>query len=172
MTITSIPPPLNHPVIGTNGMVTVPWASYFRALTVYVQNGGYMLQSTYDPAGSGVVDNSDALDGQPGSYYLDLANATGALSIGQTEWNVESVTADVTAAAGDFIDADATSAAINVTMPNAAVNLGKSICVRKSDSSGNSVTMTGPINGASSQVITIQYTAIVVVSNGAEWCIV
>jgi hypothetical protein len=172
MTITSIPPPLNHPVIGTNGMVTVPWASYFRALTVYVQNGGYMLQSTYDPAASGVVDNSDALNGQPGSYYLDLGNATGSLAVGNIEWNIVSATANVTAEAGDFVDVDATSAAVTVTIPNAAANLGKSICVRKSDASGNSVTMSGAINGATSQTISVQYTAIVIASNGSEWCII
>jgi len=39
--------------------------------------GGDMLKSTYDTDNNGVVDDSEKLGGQAGSYYLDRANHTG-----------------------------------------------------------------------------------------------
>lgn len=32
--LSGIPPPLQNPMLGQNGLVTVPWASYFRALAI------------------------------------------------------------------------------------------------------------------------------------------
>lgn len=44
--------------------------------------GGDMLKATYDNSGTdGVVDNSEALGGQAGSYYLDRTNHTGSQAI-------------------------------------------------------------------------------------------
>ena len=39
--------------------------------------GGDMLKSVYDQDNDGVVDNSEALSGQSGAYYLNRANHTG-----------------------------------------------------------------------------------------------
>ena len=36
-----------------------------------------MLRSTYDTANNGVVDNSEALNGQNAAYYLSRTNHTG-----------------------------------------------------------------------------------------------
>jgi len=173
MALGNIPPPLQHPVIGRDGLVTVTWASYFRELAVTVDNAGFMLQSTYDPTSSGSVNDSDELGGQPGSYYLDLTNATGYLPVGQSQWHVRAITASATSAVGDFCDVDATAAAVVITMPAAAGNSGLAVAVRKNDTTANTVTVSAAsINGSATQVITAQYTAIVMVSNGSEWCIV
>ena len=40
-----------------------------------------MTKLVYDTDNSGVVDNSELLAGQAGSYYLDRANHTGSLAI-------------------------------------------------------------------------------------------
>jgi len=172
MAIARIPPPLSHPILGPNGLVTVPWAEYFRAMAIGVDNAGYMRQSVYDPSGSGVVNDSSALQGQSGSYYLALENATGLLPYGQTQWNIRPVTADATAAAGDFIDVDSTGGNVDVTLPDPASNYGASVAVRRADGGANTVAMIGAINGASSFSLTAQYTTIVVVSVGYEWAIV
>ncbi len=42
--------------------------------------GGDMFKSTYDTGNNGVVDNAEALGGQPGSYYNDAANLTGTIA--------------------------------------------------------------------------------------------
>lgn len=41
---------------------------------------GDMTKAVYDTGDNGIVDNSELLEGQPGSYYLDLANATGTIA--------------------------------------------------------------------------------------------
>jgi hypothetical protein len=40
-------------------------------------SGGDMYRSTYDTDNNGIVDNAEALNGQPPSYYLDRVNHTG-----------------------------------------------------------------------------------------------
>lgn len=45
-----------------------------------INSANIMYTDTYDPSKTGVVQDSSRLNGQPGSYYLDLANATGLLS--------------------------------------------------------------------------------------------
>ena len=75
-------PPINHPVIGMNGLITPVWAEFFLKLANSSTLGGYMLKSTYDPTNSRSVVDSDKLGGELPSYYLDLANHTGSLRIG------------------------------------------------------------------------------------------
>ena len=174
MALGTIPPPLSHPVIDAAGLMTRPWLMYFQALAGGTDSSlsGYMLKSVYDPTNAGIVADSDKLDGQHGSYYLDLGNATGSMAAVRFSWNVRLLTGSELATAGDFCDCDASSSAITVTMPDPTANTGKMVAVRKSDSSANAVTISGAINGATSQVLTVQYTAILMASNGLEWCIV
>ena len=163
-----IPPPIQHPMLGSNGLVTVPWASYFRSLAIAVDSG-YMLKSVYDPGDTGSVVDSDELNGQPGSYYLDLSNHTGSLSAQLLSWNVRVMTASATAVAGDFCDVDASGGAVSVTLPSVGGNVGRMIAVSKADSSANAVTIIGTVNGTVNPTLTVQYTCALMVSNGTEW---
>jgi len=102
----------------------------------------------------------------------NLSTATGMLGMDQVEWTTRNLTASDSAVSGDFCDVNATSGAIVITLPTAVGKSGQSIAVRKNDATANTVTVSGTINGSASQVIAVQYTALVMVSNGTEWCIV
>lgn len=60
MPLNLIPPPLQHPVIGPNGMVTVAWASYFRSLSTAID--GEFAGLTAADIGLGNVQNVDQTD--------------------------------------------------------------------------------------------------------------
>ena len=86
-----------------------------------------------------------------------------------------SVTADYTVTINDsFLAVDATAGAVTVTLAPAAEFIGKRITIKKIDSSANAVTVSGSetIDGAATQVITVQYDAICVMSDGTESWIV
>lgn len=74
------------------------------------------------------------------------------------------------------IFADATSGSIIITLPLAAgANTGYKFYIKRIDGSGNTVTIarsgSDTIDGQASQTLDLQYTAIAVVSNGANWFI-
>lgn len=162
-------PPIQQPMIGANGLITPVWTEFFLRLVSQQQGSGYMLKSVYDPTGSGSVVDSDKLDGELPSYYLDLGNHTGSLRLSNVDWNVRSVVYDVTAVAGDFCDVDASSGAVSVTLPDPAANVGKMVAVAKADSSANAVTLVGKVNGATNPTISSQYGIVSVVSVDTEW---
>ena len=74
------------------------------------------------------------------------------------------------------LDCDATSAQVNITLPDATTNPCRLIVFRKSDASGNNVVVTGAssqtINGSSSFSLTSQYEVKRIVSDGSNWIIV
>lgn len=85
--------------------------------------------------------------------------------------------ADYTALNTDeFINVDASGAARTITLPTAVGFTNKIFNIRKSDSSGNTVTVnttsSQTINGALTQVISAQYVVLSVRSDGANWMII
>lgn len=82
---------------------------------------------------------------------------------------VRVLTADADLRLNEFADVDATAGDVTITLPDAASNAGRMCGVAKNDSSGNSVIVTGSINGAASATITMQYTALWFISVGSEW---
>ena len=68
---------------------------------------------------------------------------------------------------------DATGAAFTVTLPAAATVSGASISVKKTDSSGNAVTIDGngaeTIDGATTLALSTQYEAVTLWSDGSNW---
>ncbi len=86
------------------------------------------------------------------------------------------VTTTATITNESFVLADATSAAFTITLPTAASTPNKPISIKKTDASGNSVTIDGDsaetIDGATTQVLTGQYDSITIVSDGTEWWII
>jgi len=68
---------------------------------------------------------------------------------------------------------DATAANHTVNLPDATINSGVRLRVVKTDATANTVTLdafsTQTINGALTQVINNQFTALTVISDGTEW---
>lgn len=74
------------------------------------------------------------------------------------------------------IAGDATSGNITITLPDATGCVGRRYDVIKIDSSANTVaiatTSSQTINGSTTKLISTQYTAFTVISNGANWWII
>lgn len=96
----------------------------------------------------------------------------------QSRTGIVTVTAAYTVPANIFyVRADVTSAGFTVTLPAAAKRDGRQICVKKIDSSGNTLTVgvTGSdtIDGAATKTTATQYVSWVFISNGnAGWEII
>ena len=95
----------------------------------------------------------------------------GALAPGRSVTSSKTLDADY-----GLILANATTAAITLTLPAAADYVGKRYEVKKIDSSSNTVTLDGnaseTIDGATTQVITFQYDSPLIESDGTEWWII
>lgn len=87
---------------------------------------------------------------------------------------VESITADHTAVHGTVILADASGGGLTVTLPEGLSS--RSVIVKKTDSSGNAVTVTTSgtedIDGGGDRTITGQYVSREFVSDGSDYYIV
>lgn len=88
---------------------------------------------------------------------------------------VRAITATATVATGDyFIEANATGGNITVNLP--ALETGRMIIVKKTDASANTVTLDGSgaetIDGAATNVITVQYAAIKIIGGATQWLII
>jgi ribosomal protein S4E len=82
-----------------------------------------------------------------------------------------------TAAIGDHvITCDASGGAFTVTLPAASGVAGRIYHIKKTDSSGNAVTVDGnsseTIDDALTQVINVQYDSMMIICTGSEWFIV
>ncbi len=104
-------------------------------------------------------------------YVMDLAGAAGTLPVGSIRWNVRVLTADATAAVGDFCDCDTTGGDVDVTLPDPTlpVNVGREIMCGKSYSGANDMTIIGTVSGVVNPTYAAQYSQVVLVSNGVEW---
>lgn len=71
---------------------------------------------------------------------------------------------------------NATGGAVTVTLPTAVENEGRKIFVKKTDASGNAVTVDGngseTIDGAANVSLPAQYDAVFIYCNGVSWDII
>jgi hypothetical protein len=76
----------------------------------------------------------------------------------------------------DVVLVDASGGARTVNLPTAVGNTGATITVKKTDSSGNAVTVdpngSQTVDGASTHALSSQYAKVTVVSDGANWAVV
>lgn len=82
------------------------------------------------------------------------------------------VTASLTPSLEDeVLCVDASAGAVILTLPDVRRASGKRYDVKKTDASGNTVTVSSPANidGATTYVISVQYASVTVVSDGATW---
>ncbi len=127
----------------------------------------------FDLLHHGAAVQASAPDPVTGKLWLDTS-ATG--SIGRTV-TIRTVTADTTLVDSDVVVlCNGTSPGITITLPTAVGREGKIFYVKKIDSSGNSVTIEGDgsetIDNQLFQLLSSQYDAVEVVSDGSEWWII
>ena len=94
--------------------------------------------------------------------------------LGAFAQNIRTVTANATVTTSDrTIFCDATSGAIIITLPPVADAVSFEVNIKKTDSSANTVTIAGSgsetIDDSTTAVITVQYEAVTVHSDGIEW---
>lgn len=147
----------------TNGQTKVTVGAGGHA----IQDEGVAVTSrpTLDFVGTGVTVTDDATNAK--TIITVPGGTTGA-------GTVRLVSAAATAANGEIILADATTAAFAVTLPTATS--GHTVRVKKIDSSANAVTVDGAgadvIDNEATFVLANQYDAIQVVADGTKWWVV
>ena len=106
------------------------------------------------------------------------SNGSGALSFTSAVVTYLAKTADYTVTTGDAgtdcqITVDASGGSRTITLYAASSNSGRQVKVKKIDSSANTVTIDGnsseTIDGATTQVISAQYTSLSLVCDGSNW---
>ena len=111
---------------------------------------------------------------------IDSINVSGSISsttivvTGSTQLKVTTATTSATLdTTYYYVNADATSGAIVLTLPTAIGISGTVYIVKKTDSSANTVTITPfgaqTIDGVANEVISAQYDSISIISDGANW---
>lgn len=106
-----------------------------------------------------------------------INSARGRLADLEAPFSSRTVTTSDTLTPADFlILADATAGALTVTLPVAANSRGALIVTKKTDASGNAVTVAGDgsetIDGAANVSLASQYDAVTVACDGSGWWIV
>lgn len=109
------------------------------------------------------------------SALLAAADAAAARSaLGVSYAVTASKTTTYTAVPGDVIPCDATGGAFTVNLP-AASGVVQSISIKKTDASINAVTIDGngaeTIDGAATRLLSTQYEAVTLWSNGTNWLV-
>ena len=106
------------------------------------------------------------------------SNGSGTLSFTSAVVTYLAKTADYTVTTGDAgtdcqITVDASGGGRTITLYPASGNSGRQVKVKKIDSSANTVTIDGnsseQIDGATTQVISAQYTSLSLVCDGSNW---
>lgn len=139
-----------------------------------VGNHSLMLRGSGDLADIFIADGE--LVGRPIGGNLGPVTRTEAREIVGTDV-LSAKTANYTIVSTDsVIICDATAGSFTITLPAASSVTGRKYHIIKIDSTGNTVTLDGDgvetINDATTQVLTVQYESITVVSDAAEWWVI
>ncbi len=98
-----------------------------------------------------------------------VQNLVPSVVIGSIQYNIVSTATNVTAAYGDWVEADASGGLLLVTLPNPATTPGALVGVAKTDSSGNIVRLVGTVNGVANYDLVAQDETATLVAIGAYW---
>ena len=141
------------------------WATVFLG-----SDGDVAGTATIADGSDGVVKTSAAVSG------LLAATTTAGMrtAVGAAYAVTASKTTTYTAVPGDVIPCDATGGAFTVNLP-AASGVVQSISIKKTDASINAVTIDGnaseTIDGATTRLLSTQYEAVTLWSNGTNWMV-
>lgn len=116
--------------------------------------------------------------GADGTFLTANSSTSTGLEWGSVSSNISisSISSATTASTHDLYLCDASSAAFTLTLPAAASNTGKIYRIKKTDSSGNAVTVDGnaseTIDGETTYLVTVQNGFVDIVSDGTNWQII
>ena len=131
------------------------------------------IQSTNDD-GLTVSGNSLVAAGTTAPLVMAGANATVYKNTGVPETTTKTAAYTLTAT-DSVILADATAAAFTVTLPSPSGISGRQYTIKKIDASANAVTIasaSGNIDGAATKILSAQWQAAQMVSDGVNWFVV
>lgn len=179
---------LSHSVIlvnTTNGAVTTALPAAADApgaeITIKKIDDTSAILTVTAQSGSG-PDGSNLLLGGKGDFVTVISNGAGWYIkssnrlAGNTRYADTTGTYDIDMAANVYL-ISSYGGAVSARLPpaNAAQAIGRTITIKKTDSSGNAVTVTeqgGSGPDQSSQPLSSQYKALTVTSNGSQWYII
>lgn len=122
----------------------------------------------------------DAIAARDGNGDAAFANVTAGAALGDNGIGTgiylksNSKTSGYTAVETDFfIPVNASGGAVTIALPAAASNNGKVLVIKKTDSSGNAVTVDGnaseTIDGATTLSLAAQYDTALIICDGSNW---
>lgn len=123
------------------------------------------------------VTNGNGVSGNPTLSLPQDIHASAVPVFAGVRLPVAAKTADYTLTAADWLVlADCTGANVTVTLPPSSGISGRAYVVKRTDASGNTVTLaadgTETIDGVATKALAAQYDRITVVSDGLNWYIV
>ena len=179
---------------GSTSDGTATWTT--RKFILRAENNNIIDDNSYIRYGiaSYATDNNfgfNYVKGQTGTairiinYYPQIPRGIGdyvrasMINAGSFETAYLTKSADYTLASGDYtVDVDASGGARVITLPSSSTsNIGRIYVIRKSDSSGNTVTVDGnateTINGATTYVLSTQYKYVMIQATGnGTWIVI
>lgn len=176
-----------HIIDATSGAITIelPNATTSAGAMIAVKkkdNSGNIVTVSEVVGGTGGPDGGTFMLGGQGDFMIALSNGAGWHIVssnrmaGNTRFIDSSGIVDIDMAVDTYL-LSSFGGAMTARLPpaNAAEAVGRTITLKKTDSSANAVTVTeqgGSGPDQSSQALAAQYNAITVVSNGAQWYVV
>lgn len=145
-------------------------------IAVYGASGNVVNAYTQLPGGSNEGIYANYIEAEEINGATNISGSGQFIEGGPVSPSIRSITASTTASLGDYtILADATGGAVTVTLPPAASATRKIFNIKKTDASGNAITIDGngseTIDGATTQTISVQNITIQIQSNGTNWFI-
>jgi hypothetical protein len=144
----------NTVTVQTGGADVFNKAGGQTSITLSLLNQGVILQYSASAA-IWYVESDDIPLGQVDARYNRVANPRAITS------------ATVTANTFDFLECNAASNAITVTLPTNTA--GARVTIRKTDSSANTVTISATVDGVVNPTLTTQYETVDLIGDGTSW---
>jgi hypothetical protein len=153
----------------TSGLTATDVQAAIDELEAAGGGGGVTLEQVYDALATVLVAGTNmTITPNDGADTITFASSGGGGGGATAETVTASKTSAYTAAAFDFVRADATSGGFTVTLPGSPTT-GDKVRVKKTDSSANIVTVAGTIDGATNWRLLDQWACMEVIYDGTDW---
>jgi hypothetical protein len=147
---------------------TVPDARF--PATLPVASGVNLTALNASNLGSGTVPDARFPATLPAASGINLTALKGT-NVTHTVTTVNAAASPYTVLSTDeYLLANAVAGAITITLPTATA--GRTLAIKKTDATGNAITLSGTVDGAVNPTLTVQNSSRVLVADGAAWQIV